>query len=104
MLHVCVNVYYFQKGTAGETLQRARETAYPLYRQRPGFVGYELFQTGEDSGIGITTWETAAEAEAAAGLDDRWIDEHGFTTVSWVQEHVGSVYFSSRGAAGGSRA
>lgn len=104
MLHVCVNVYYFQKGTAGETLQRARDTAYPLYRQRPGFVGYDLIQTGEDSGIGVTTWETAAQAEAATALDDQWIDQHGFTTVSWVQEHVGTVYFSSRAGAAGGRA
>jgi heme-degrading monooxygenase HmoA len=104
MPHACVSVYYFQKGTAEETLQRARDTAYPIYRQRPGFVGYELIQTGEESGIGVTTWETAAQAQAATGLDDQWINEHGFTTVSWVQEHVGPVYFSSREGAGGKRA
>jgi len=104
MPHVCVSVYSFQKGTAVETLQRARDTAFPLYRQRPGFVGYELIQTGEDSGIGVTTWETAAQAEAATGIDDQWIAEHGFTTVSWVQEHVGAVYFSSRDRAAGGRA
>ena len=96
MRHVRVSVYSFEKGTAEETLQRARETAYPLYRQRPGFVAYELFLTGEDSGIGVTTWETAQQAEAATRLDEQWIAAHAFTTVSWVQGHVGSVDFSSR--------
>jgi hypothetical protein len=104
MPHVCVSVYCFQGGTADQTLRKARETAYPAYRQRPGFVAYELFQTGEDSGIGISTWETAPQAEAAAAADDQWITEHGFTTVSWVQAHLGRVHFSSRGEAAGVRA
>jgi hypothetical protein len=104
MPHVHVSVYAFQKGTAEEALQRARETAFPLYRQRPGFLAYELFVTGEDSGLGVSTWDTSAQAEAAAELDDRWITEHGFTTVSWVQGHVGRVYFSSRERPGGASA
>ena len=100
-MHVCFSVYYFQSGTANESLEKARETAYPIYRKRPGFVAYELFLTGEDSGIGVTTWETRPQAEAAAAVDDQWITEHGFTTVSWVQEHVGRVHFSSRARATG---
>ncbi len=95
-MHVCFSVYHFQSGTATESLEKARETAYPIYRKRPGFVAYELFLTGEDSGIGVTTWETRAQAEAAVAVDDQWIAEHGFTTVSWVQEHVGRIHFSSR--------
>ena len=102
-MHACVSVYQFMSGTADESLVKARETAYPIYRRRPGFVAYELFQTGDDTGIGVTTWETAAQAAAAVAMDDEWITEHGFTTVSWVQEHVGRVHFSSReGRAGGS--
>ena len=96
MPHVQVSVYQFQKETAEETLRRARDTAYPLYRRRPGFLGYQLVMTGDDTGIGVTTWETADQAAAAVALDDQWITEHGFTTVSWVQAHVGSVYFSGR--------
>jgi len=95
MPHVRIAVYALQKGTTGETLQRAQETAFPLYRQRPGFVAYELFQTGDDSIVSVTTWETHEQAEAACRVDDQWIAEHGFTTVMWVQEHVGSVSFSS---------
>ena len=95
-MHVCVSVYHFQSGTANESLEKARESAYPIYRKRPGFVAYELFLTGEDSGIGVTTWETQAQAQTAVTVDDQWIIEHGFTTVSWVQEHVGRVHFSSR--------
>jgi hypothetical protein len=95
-MHACFSVYQFQSGTADEGLVKARETAYPIYRRQPGFVAYELFITGEDTGIGITTWETHAQAAAAVALDDKWITEHGFTTVSWVQEHVGRIHFSSR--------
>jgi hypothetical protein len=102
-MHACVSVYQFMSGTADESLVKARETAYPIYRRRPGFVAYDLFQTGDDTGIGVTTWETAAQAAAAVAVDDEWITEHGFTTVSWVQEHVGRVHFSSReGTTGGS--
>jgi hypothetical protein len=104
MPHVRVSVYAFQRDTAEEALQRARDTALPLYRQRPGFVAYELIQTGGDSGIGISTWDTAAQAESSTEVDDRWITEHGFTTVSWVQGHVGRVYYSSRERMGGSPA
>lgn len=100
-MHVCLSVYQFQNGTADESLAKAQETAYPIYRKRPGFVAYELFLTGDDTGIGITTWETRTQAEAAVGVDDQWITEHGFTTVSWVQEHVGRIHFSSRDRATG---
>jgi hypothetical protein len=103
-MHACFSVYQFQIGTADEALVKARETAYPIYRRRPGFVAYELFQTGEDTGIGVTTWETAAQAAAAVAVNDQWITEHGFTTVSWVQEHVGRVHFSTRDAKSGASA
>jgi hypothetical protein len=104
MPHVRVSVYAFMKGTAEEALGRAQETAYPLYRRAPGFLAYELYLTGEDSGVGVSAWETAAQADQATNLDEQWITEHGFTTVSWVQGHVGRVFFTSRPAAGGGRA
>jgi hypothetical protein len=103
-MHVCVSVYQFQGGTATESLEQARATAYPIYRTRPGFVAYELFATSADTGIGVTTWQTEAQAEAAVAVDDQWITEHGFTTVSWVQEHVGRLHFSSRDRATGAGA
>lgn len=95
-LHIRIGVYQCQAGTAEETLQRARETAYPLYHRQPGFVAYEQFLTEKDRMVSITTWETREQAAAASALDDAWITQHAFTTVSWVEEHVGSVDFIDR--------
>ena len=49
-MHVCLSVYYFQSGTAEESLAKAQATAYPIYRQRPGFVAYEPLPHGRRFG------------------------------------------------------
>jgi hypothetical protein len=96
MHHAQVAIYDFQKGTAEETVQRALETAYPMYRDRTGFIAYELILTSETSAIAVTTWETGEQAALAADLDERWAADHGASTVGWVQEYVGAVKFASR--------
>jgi heme-degrading monooxygenase HmoA len=96
MRHVQIAIYDFQKGTAEETARRVVETAYPMYREQPGFVAYELFLTGDSSAVAISTWENGAQAARAAELDERWAAEHGASTVGWVQEYVGTVRFAGR--------
>jgi len=75
MQHVRVAIYQFKPGKADEAIRRAEAGAFPMYRGQPGFVGYGLIKTGEDSGISLSVWQTREQAEAAIQLAASWVRE-----------------------------
>jgi heme-degrading monooxygenase HmoA len=101
MQHVRVAIYQFKPGKADEAIRRAEAGAFPMYRGQPGFVGYGLIKTGEDSGISLSVWQTREQAEAAIQLAASWVRENVAELIESVQNHVGDLaFFSSTGPLG----
>ncbi len=96
MAHVRVAVYKFKPGTMDEVIRRAQSGMLPTFRQQPGFVAYEVIQTGDDEGVSISTWESAEQAQAAIQTAAGWVQENLAEFVVSVDNHVGEVRFSSR--------
>jgi quinol monooxygenase YgiN len=74
MAHMRIGVYTMAEGQALRVIQSAAETLAPQLQREPGFLAYELVLTGPDSVVSCTTWESAAQAEAAVGRIARWVE------------------------------
>lgn len=95
MAHMRVGVYTCAPGQARRVNERAAATLAPQLRREPGFVAYELVLTSPDSVISCTTWETAAQAQAAVGRIAQWVEATVPGAIVDVVNHVGEVTFST---------
>src|SRR5205823_4622833 len=96
MHHVRVGVYTFKPGTTDTIIRKAELELLPMHRQRPGFIGYEVVRTGQDSVVSISTWESQAQAEDAATRSVEWVTANIQNSIETVQNHVGELSFEGR--------
>jgi heme-degrading monooxygenase HmoA len=67
----------------------------PILQRQPGFVAYDLIETGTDSLISISRWQTQEQADEATKSAASWVKENlGFMLIL-VENHVGEVVLSS---------
>jgi quinol monooxygenase YgiN len=95
MPHECIAVYKLQ-ASASDMVRRAEEEMLPIFRQQPGFIAYELIETGTDSLISISTWQSQEQANEATKSAALWVKENlGFMLIV-IENYVGEVVLSSR--------
>jgi len=101
MQHARVALYQCQPGKADEAISKGQSGMLPTFRSQPGFVGYGLVKTGEDTVLSISVWQSAEQANAAVQVAASWIRENIAELVVSVQNHVGDlVFFSSTSTLG----
>jgi heme-degrading monooxygenase HmoA len=98
MAHVRIAVYTCNPGTLDEVVRRAEADVLPLFRSQPGFIAYEVVKTGDDRGVSISTWKSAEQAQAAVATAAGWVKENLADALVSVENHVGELRFSGRGA------
>ena len=95
MNHKRIAVYKLQT-SADTVVQRAEAGILPIFRQQPGFVAYEIIETGTDSLISISTWQSKEQADEATKIAAAWTQDNlGFALVL-AGNYVGEVLLSSR--------
>lgn len=95
MNHKRIAVYKLQ-ASADEIVQRVEAGMLPIFQRLPGFVAYELIETGTDSLITISTWESEEQADEATKSAAVWTkDNLGFTLVL-ADNYIGEVLLSTR--------
>ncbi|HEU4792923.1 MAG TPA: hypothetical protein VFS96_04630 [Nitrolancea sp.] len=95
MNHKRIAVYKLQT-SADTVVQRAEAGILPIFRQQPGFVAYEIIETGTDSLISISTWQSNEQADEATKIAAAWTQDNlGFALVL-TDNYVGEVLLSSR--------
>lgn len=97
MAHMRIGVYSFFPGKVEQVTGRAIASLAPRLRQTPGFISYEIVHTGPESVVSLTTWETAAQADAAAGMLAEWVKSEVPDALRSVVNHIGEVRFSTLG-------
>lgn len=96
-MHARVGIYKLN-GPANQIYENARDSLLAQYKKHPGFVNYELIESGENV-ISISHWGTKSEAETAVKETARWVKENIAEHVSLISAYVGEVEMSSDGAA-----
>jgi hypothetical protein len=93
MQYLRVASYRITKGPFSEIAGLAKDGMLGIFKVQPGFIRYGLADTGEDSCVSISLWETHAQAEAAAPVAATWVREHLGDRVELRSNQVGDLAF-----------
>jgi heme-degrading monooxygenase HmoA len=91
-----VAVWQFKPGTADALAERVRAEMVPLIEGAPGFTGYGVARTGENSAVTVTAFASQAQAQAAAEKTGAWVREHAASSVESVERSEGEIVWSVR--------
>jgi heme-degrading monooxygenase HmoA len=85
--------YKVIKGTFSELAEEAKSGMLSTFRAQPGFIRYGLADTGQDTCVSISLWETHAQAEAATPVAATWVREHLADRVELRSDQIGDLAF-----------
>jgi quinol monooxygenase YgiN len=72
---VSIRTYRIGKGSIDEVMHRVDRELADAFAREPGFVSYEVAQTGERTVAAITTFQEREQAEASNQLAADWVAE-----------------------------
>jgi heme-degrading monooxygenase HmoA len=85
--------YKVIKGTFPELAEEAKGGMLGIFREQPGFIRYGLADTGVDTCVSVSVWETHEQAEAATPMAAAWVREHLADRVELRSSEVGDLAF-----------
>ena len=85
--------YKMTKGTFSDIADVAKEGMLKTFRNEPGFLRYGLADTGDQTCVSISLWETRAQAESATLVSSAWVLEHLSDRVELVSTKIGDLAF-----------
>ena len=85
--------YKIIKGTFSDIADVAKEGMLKTFRNEPGFLRYGLADTGDQTCVSISLWETRAQAESATLVSSAWVLEHLSDRVELVSTKIGDLAF-----------
>jgi hypothetical protein len=74
-MYTTIRHYNVTPNSADEVIKRTVDGFMPIISKSPGFVSYDLVNTGRDTVTAISTFENQAETEKSNDLAATWITE-----------------------------
>jgi heme-degrading monooxygenase HmoA len=74
-MFVSIRTYRVGKGSIDDVLHRVDRDLADAFAREPGFVSYEVVQTGDRTVAAITTFHEREQAEASNQLAAEWVAE-----------------------------
>ena len=93
MQNVRISSYKIVQGPFPDIADAAKDGMLKTFRTQPGFLRYGLADTGENTCVSISLWETRAQAEAASLVAATWVREHLANRIELTATHVGDLAF-----------
>ncbi|TMD99930.1 MAG: hypothetical protein E6I80_27160 [Chloroflexi bacterium] len=75
-MYTVIRKYNLIQGTKEELIRHVQESLVPLLNHVPGFRAYLLVDAGENEVAIVSTFDTLADAKAAAPLTKKWVAEY----------------------------
>src|SRR5579859_7579091 len=75
-MYTVIRKYNLMRGTKEELIQQVQEGLVPRLAHVPGFRAYFLLDVGDNEVAIISTFDTLADAKAAARLAEEWVAEY----------------------------
>lgn len=72
-MYTTIRHYNVTPNSAEEVIMRAVDSFVPIISKSPGFLTYDLVNTGRDTVTTISTFETLAGTEKSNELAETWI-------------------------------
>ena len=74
-MYVSIRTYRVGKGSIDDLMHRVDRDLAEAFAQEPGFVSYQVVQTGERTVASVTTFRDREKAEASNELAAQWVAE-----------------------------
>lgn len=101
MTHVSVNIFTVHPAEWDAFLALQRERFLPLLRQCPGFLHFEMAQSGPGSGVATLWWASEEARRAATPALQAWVSEHLDPYFLSLENPSGPLVLSTRMESGG---
>ncbi len=93
MQNIRISSYKIIQGTFPDIADAAKEGMLRNFRTQPGFQRYGLADTGDNTCVSISLWDTRAQAEAASLVASTWVREHLADRIELTATQVGDLAF-----------
>jgi heme-degrading monooxygenase HmoA len=93
MQHVRIATYEIKKGSFEELAHIAQDGMLREFRDQPGFIRYGLADSGDNTCISLSLWETRKDADAAVTVSEAWVRDHLADKVELRTNQVGDLAF-----------
>lgn len=94
--YASVNVFTVRAGEMDAFLAVQRDEFLPLLRRQPGLLGFEVVQTGADSGVATLWWASEEARRAATPALTPWVEQHLEPYFVALENPAGPVVLSWR--------
>jgi hypothetical protein len=74
-MYLSIRTYRLNSGSIDEAMHRVDRDLADAFAREPGFIAYEVAQTGERTVASVTTFQTREQAEASNELAAQWVAE-----------------------------
>ncbi len=75
-MYISIRRYNVKHDSVNEVIERAEKGFVPIISEAPGFLMYDLVDTGNDTLTTISTFQNQAEAENSNVLAAGWVKEN----------------------------
>ncbi|MGZ4599686.1 MAG: antibiotic biosynthesis monooxygenase [Oryzihumus sp.] len=86
-----IALYDIKSGTFDEIAAQARTGMAPLFQKSDGFVSYGVAQVDKEAFVSLSTWETHAQADAAAAKAADWVKANSRDRFALRKNYVGDL-------------
>jgi heme-degrading monooxygenase HmoA len=86
-----VALYDIKTGTFDEVIGQAKAEMVPLFEHSDGFVSYGVAQIDKTAFVSLSTWETRAQADAAAAKAADWVKANSRDRYTLRENYVGDL-------------
>ncbi len=74
-MFVSIRTYRIGRGTIEDVMHRVDRDLADAFAREPGFISYEVAQTGDRAVASITMFDERAQAEASNRLAAEWVSD-----------------------------
>jgi hypothetical protein len=96
MPYASVNVFTLHSGEMSNFILLQRDAFLPLLAQQPGFIDFEIVQTGPDTGVATLWWDSEDARRLATPALSAWVGEHLDPLFAKLDNPAGPVVLSTR--------
>jgi heme-degrading monooxygenase HmoA len=97
-MYTTIRHYNVTPNSADEVIKRGVEGFAPIISKSPGFLTYELVNTGRDTVTTISTFETQAGIEKSDELASTWVRDNLASLITGAPLVMGGIVGGHRSA------
>jgi heme-degrading monooxygenase HmoA len=75
-MYASVRTYKLNEGTVDEAMQKVDEGFAPILADSPGFVSYQAVNTGENTLVTVSVFDSEDQAHGSADAAASWVAEN----------------------------